>query len=63
MSIKFIPLGIPFSSSFAISASIANNTAPAGFPANAYVSEFAINEPGPDGAPYKTISGSKVTLS
>ena len=61
MTILFFPLGIPFSSSFAISASLARSTL-AGTPSTASVAEYVINYTGPVGPMNKTVSESKVTL-
>jgi hypothetical protein len=61
MTISFFPLGIPFSSSFAVSASLAY-TILAGIPSTASVAEYIINYTGPVGPAYKTVSESKVTL-
>lgn len=62
MTISFFPLGIAFTSSFAISSSITNATTVAGFPATASRAEYAVQLAGPQGPAFKTASGSKVTL-
>lgn len=62
MTISFFPLGIPFSSSFAISASFVLNTSTGGFPQTASLAEYVSNYIGPTGSAYTTISGSNVTL-
>lgn len=62
MSIQFFPLGIPFSSSFAVNAGITFSTPTAGFPTTTSLAEFSINNIGPTGSNFLTISGSKVTI-
>lgn len=56
MSIQFFPLGIPFSSSFAGSASFAVTTSIAGFPITASLAEFSVNNIGPTGPPAITVN-------
>lgn len=58
MTIRFTPLGIPFSSSFAVSASIALNVPAGGFPISASYAEYALSPAGPQGAAGKEIFGS-----
>lgn len=56
MGIQFFPLGIPFSSSFAVNASLTLSTLPAGFPVTASLAEFSINYIGPTGSVYTTVN-------
>ena len=58
MSIQFFPLGIPFSSSFAVSASFAVTTSALGFPVSAALAEFAGSPLGPTGPTFITVSAS-----
>lgn len=58
MSIQFFPLGIPLSSSFALSASFAVTTSAAGFPVSAALAEFSVNNPGPTGSAFIIVSAS-----
>jgi len=58
MSIQFVPLGIPFSSSFAATASFALQTPTGGLPNSASVALFALLPLGPSGSDGITISGS-----
>jgi hypothetical protein len=60
MAFKFIPFGIPFSSSFAVTASHALTFK--NLPVTAAYAEYAINTSGSTGDPYKTISGSNVVI-
>lgn len=62
MSIQFIPLGIPFSSSYAVTASLALNTLSDGFPTTASYAEFAVNPVGPSGSNGKQVTGSIITI-
>lgn len=57
MSIKFIPLGIPFSSSFAVSASYVATTSLGGVPLTASLVEFASLPVGPPGLNARTTGG------
>lgn len=61
MSIQFIPLGIPLSSSFTMKSKYTLSTLPDGFPVSAAFAEFAINNVGPSGSNAVTITGSLVT--
>lgn len=58
MSITFSPVGIPFSSSFAVSASVATTTSIAGFPVTASLAEYVTTFVGPTGPDYQTIAAS-----
>lgn len=60
MSISFFPLGIPFSSSFSISASVAVTTSLAGFPTTASLAEYVTTFVGPTGPDYQIISASRL---
>jgi hypothetical protein len=60
MSISFSPLGIPVSSSFAISASVGVTTSLAGFPATASLAEYVVNFVGPTGPLYQTVSATRL---
>jgi hypothetical protein len=55
MTIRFFPLGIPFSSSFAVSASYAT-TLLGPTPASASVAQFSIAFVGPTGPPAITVT-------
>jgi len=60
MNFTFYPLGVPFSSSFAISSSatiVAGNT-----PTTASLAGFALTPIGPTGSAFRTISGSVVNV-
>lgn len=57
MSIQFLPLGIPLSSSFAVSASIVLNTSVAGFPTSASYAEYALTPVGPTGKAGTIVDG------
>lgn len=56
MAFKFQPLGIPVSSSYAISASAALFSVP--MPPTASYAEYVLTVVGPSGSAYKTVSGS-----
>lgn len=56
MTIQFIPLGIPFSSSFAATASIALNIPSANFPTTASYAEYALSPVGPSGSNGKQVT-------
>lgn len=49
MSIQYIPLGIPLSSSYAITAKFAVTTSLGGFPVSASYAEYASQSFGPKG--------------
>ena len=55
MTIRFFPLGIPFSSSYAVNASYANILL-GPTPATASVAEFSITYVGPTGPPAVTVT-------
>jgi len=55
MTIRFFPLGIPFSSSYAANAGYATTLA-GPTPASASVAEFSITFVGPTGPPAKTVN-------
>ena len=56
MSITFFPVGLPFSSSRSVSASLTLSTAVGGFPTTASLAEFAVNNPGPTGSAFVTVN-------
>lgn len=57
MSISFYPLGIPFSSSLAISASFAVSSSIGGLPYTASFASYSIEaSPGPQGPPYGIVN-------
>lgn len=56
MTIRFFPLGIPISSSFTVSGSLALSTPSAVFPASAALAEFSVNNVGPTGSAFTTIN-------
>lgn len=58
MSIQFFPLGVPLSSSFAVSASFTVTTSAAGFPVSAAFAEFSVNNVGPPGPAFIIVSAS-----
>lgn len=58
MTIQFTPLGIPFSSSFALTASLTLNTLSGGFPTTASYAEFALLPIGPSGSNGTQTTGS-----
>lgn len=58
MSIQFIPLGIPVSSSRAITAKFVQNTNLGGFPVTAAFAEFSTSSVGPSGSNAITKLGS-----
>jgi len=55
MTIRFFPLGIPFSSSYAVNASYANSLL-GPTPTSASVAEFSITYVGPTGPPAITVT-------
>lgn len=61
MSIRFIPLGIPFSSSYAMTASLALNTPSAGFPVSASIASFSLLPVGPSGSDGAETDGTVTT--
>lgn len=56
MIFTFTPLGMPFSSSYSVSASFASTTSLDGFPTTASLAEYVIDYVGPPGPPYVTAS-------
>lgn len=54
MTIRFFPLGIPFSSSYAVSASYANTVIST--PVSASIAQFSITYVGPAGPAAKTVT-------
>lgn len=58
MAFIFRPLGAPFSSSYAVSASFASTTSLGGFPVTASLAEYVINYTGPVGPTYTIVSAS-----
>jgi len=60
MRFKFLPLGLPDSSSFATSASVALNVG--SLPPTASVAEYSLGNVGPAGPPYKTTDGTILNL-
>lgn len=56
MSISFFPLGIPVSSSLAISSSVTATTNPATFPTTASLAEYVTTYIGPTGPAYETVN-------
>lgn len=61
MTIQFIPLGIPLSSSLAMKSKYTLSTLAGGFPVSAALAEFSVNNIGPSGSNAVTITGSLVT--
>jgi hypothetical protein len=59
MTIRFFPLGIPFSSSYAVSASYAT-TLLGPTPASASLAQFSITYVGPTGPAARTVSASGI---
>lgn len=55
MTIQFTPGGFPFSSSYAVNSSITAITSDGGKPVTASIAEYAAQNIGPQGPPYKTI--------
>lgn len=58
MTIRFTPLGLPFSSSFAISSSFTLQTLSGGYPISASYASYALLPVGPPGLNGTTVSGS-----
>jgi hypothetical protein len=56
MAISFFPLGVEFSSSFAINGSFAVTTSLGGFPQTASLAEYVSNYIGPTGPAYETVT-------
>jgi hypothetical protein len=56
MTIRFFPVGIPVSSSQAVSGSLALTTLPVAFPVSAALAEFSVNNVGPTGSAFTTIN-------
>jgi hypothetical protein len=56
MAFSFFPLGMPFSSSYAINASFAVTTSLGGFPQTASLAEYVVNYIGPTGSAYETVT-------
>jgi len=56
MTIKFFPFGIPTSSSFTVSGSLALSTPAAAFPVSAALAEFSVNNIGPTGSAFTTVN-------
>lgn len=63
MTIRFIPLGIPVSSSLASRAKYALNVDGGGFPVSAAFAEFSTSSVGPSGSSAITITGTIVSKS
>ena len=63
MSIQYIPLGIPFSSSYAVSTKLTLTTSAGGFPVSASYAVFATSSVGPKGADATTVIGRLVSKS
>ena len=61
MSLRFLPLGLPDSSSFAVSSSAA--LAVGALPATASEAGYSLGNIGPSGSAYKTTNGTIVTIS
>lgn len=60
MSFNFIPLGVPISSSFAISASVATNVNT--LPETASLAGYSLGNPGPTGSHFVSVTGSLTFL-
>ena len=60
MRFRFIPLGLPDSSSFATSASVALSVG--NLPQTASVAGYTLGNVGPAGPPYKTTDGTILNL-
>lgn len=58
MSIRFFPLGLPISSSFATTASMTLSTLSSNFPVSASYAEFTFLPVGPSGSDGTAVSGS-----
>lgn len=58
MTIRFTPLGIPFSSSFSVLSSFTLQTTGSRFPVTSSYAEFALFPVGPSGSNGTTVSGS-----
>jgi hypothetical protein len=56
MAISFFPLGVQFSSSFAINGSFTVATSVDGFPQSASLAEYVSNYTGPTGPTYETVT-------
>jgi hypothetical protein len=60
MTIRFQPLGLPESSSYAVSCSVALSVGE--LPTTASLAEYSLGNVGPQGTPYKTVNGNIVNL-
>lgn len=60
MQIRFQPLGLPESSSFAVSSSTALTVG--SLPTTASLAGYSLGNVGPQGAPYKTTNGNIINL-
>jgi hypothetical protein len=56
MSISFYPLGIPFSSSFAVSSSLVTQIPTSGLPNSASIAEYVTTYIGPTGSAFQTVN-------
>lgn len=61
MSIRFIPFGIPVSSSFAMKSKYTLSVTTAGFPVTAAFAEFSTSSVGPSGSNGITVVGTIVS--
>jgi hypothetical protein len=62
MTIRFFPLGIPISSSHAVSGSLALTTPAAVFPVSAALAEFSITNIGPTGPAFVVVDSATTVL-
>ena len=60
MTLRFLPLGLPESSSFAVSSSAALTVGD--LPLTASLAEYSLGNIGPAGAPYNTVTGNIATI-